>query len=549
MSEALTRIRMQVMWNRLIAVVEEQAQALLRTAFGAVAREAGDLSAGVYDLHGRMLAQAVTGTPGHVNTMAAAVVHFLERFPITAMRAGDVFVTNDPWLGTGHLFDYVVVTPVFREQTPVALIASTCHTVDVGGRGFSADAQSVFEEGVLIPHLKLRKAGALNEDVLAIVMANSRNPVEARGDILSLVSCNDVGARRLVEMMAEFDLASIDALSQHILENSRAAALEAIKRVPRGAYDCDMNLDGYDAPIALKARMTVAADEIVVDYAGSSPASRYGINSPKCYTDAYTVFGLKCIVAPEVPNNAGSLSVFRVLAEPGSIVDPQRPAPVTARHVVGQMLPDMAFGCLAKALPGRVPAESAGSIWVLAMANAPGGKSNATRFNVMNVGLGGIGARPGKDGISTTAFPSGVGAIPVEITEDQSPIVFWRKEYLPDSGGPGAQRGGLGQVIELSNAEEAPFTISAATFDRMRFAPRGRDGGHDGRKGAARIGARDLTTKATYEVPAGERLIVELPGGGGLGDPHGRDRRAVGDDLAAGLVTNAAARRDYGWTG
>jgi N-methylhydantoinase B len=548
MTEALTRIRMQVMWNRLIAVVEEQAQALLRTAFGAVAREAGDLSAGVYDLKGRMLAQAVTGTPGHVNTMAAAVVHFLERFPIASMREGDVFVTNDPWLGTGHLFDYVVVTPVFREETPVALIASTCHTVDVGGRGFTADASSVFEEGVLIPHLKLRKAGALNEDVLAIVMANSRNPVEARGDILSLVSCNDVGARRLVEMLAEFALASIDALAAHILDHSRAAALAAIKHVPCGVYDCDMNLDGYDAPIALKARMTVA-DEIVIDYAGSSPASRYGINSPKCYTDAYTVFGLKCIVAPEVPNNAGSLSVFRVLAEPGSIVDPQRPAPVTARHVVGQMLPDIAFGCLAKALPGQVPAESAGSIWVLAMANAASGPSNATRFNVMNVGLGGVGARPGKDGISTTAFPSGVGAIPVEITEDQSPVVFWRKEYLPDSGGPGAQRGGLGQAIELSNAEQAPFTISAATFDRMRFAPRGRDGGGDGRQGAARIGARAITTKATYEVPSGERLVVELPGGGGLGDPRARDREAVRDDLRAGLITAEAARRDYGWTG
>jgi N-methylhydantoinase B len=357
-----------------------------------------------------------------------------------------------------------------------------------------------------------------------------------------------VGARRLVEMMAEFALDSIAALAAYILDHSRAAALEAIKRVPRGVYDCDMNLDGYDAPIALKAHMTVSEDEIVVDYAGSSPASRYGINSPKCYTDAYTVFGLKCIVAPEVPNNAGSLGAFRVLAEPGSIVDPQRPAPVTARHVVGQMLPDLAFGCLAKALPGQVPAESAGSIWVLAMANAPGGKSNATRFNVMNVGLGGIGARPGKDGISTTAFPSGVGAIPVEITEDQSPIVFWRKEYLPDSGGAGAQRGGLGQVIELSNIEEAPFTISAATFDRMRFAPRGRDGGRDGRKGAARIGARELTTKATYEVAAGERLVVELPGGGGLGDPHTRERGAIRDDLDAGLITPEAARRDYGWS-
>jgi N-methylhydantoinase B len=552
MTDSLKAIRLQVMWNRLIAVVEEQAQALLRTAFGHVAREAGDLSAGIYDLDGRMLAQAVTGTPGHVNSMAAAVGHFMKHFPVPTMRPGDVYVTNDPWLGTGHLFDFVVVTPAFRDGRPVALFASTCHMVDVGGRGFSADANSVFEEGTLIPHLRLRSGERLNEDVLAIIGANSRNPVEIRGDILSLVSCNDVGVARLLGMMAEFDLTSIDELALHILDNSREATKAAIARLPHGSWDTEMQLDGYDAPIVLKARMTVSDGEIVVDYAGSSPASNFGINSPKCYTDAYTVFGLKCAIAPAVPNNAGSLEPFRVLAEPGSVVDPQRPSPVTARHVVGQMLPDMAFGCLAKALPDSVPAESAGSIWVLAMASAHGRAAdsrlaNATRFNVMNVGLGGVGARPGKDGLSTTAFPSGVGTIPIEITEDQSPLVFWRKEYLPDSGGPGLHRGGLGQVIEIANSEEAPFTISAATFDRIRFPPRGRDGGRPGRPGTARLASGpSLTTKATHTVPAGDRLIVELPGGGGLGDPHRRAREEIEADMAAGLVTREGAKRDYG---
>jgi len=551
---SLKAIRMQVMWNRLIAVVEEQAQALLRTAFGHVAREAGDLSAGVYDVEGRMLAQAVTGTPGHVNTMAAAVGHFMRHFPVVTMKPGDVFVTNDPWLGTGHLFDFVVVTPAFVGDKAVALFASTCHMVDVGGIGFSADARSVFEEGTLIPHLRLRSSAGLNEDVLAIVTANSRNPVEVRGDILSLVSCNDVGVDRLIGMMAEFDLASIDELAVYIIDNSRAATHEAIARVPEGRYRVEMNLDGYDAPILLKAEMTVGRSEIVVDYAGSSPASIFGINSPKCYTDAYTVFGLKCAIAPAVPNNAGSLEPFKVLAEAGSIVDPTRPSPVTARHVVGQMLPDIAFGCLAQAMPDSVPAESAGSIWVLAMGSAHGRTgdaqvANAARFNVMNVGLGGVGARPGKDGLSTTAFPSGVGTIPVEITEDQSPLVFWRKEYLPDSGGPGAHRGGLGQVIEIANSEEAPFTISAATFDRMRFPPRGRDGGRDGRKGSAKLGSgQDLATKATHMVPAGDSLVVELPGGGGLGDPKKRVRARIEADIASGLVTRESAKRDYGFS-
>ena len=554
-------IHRQVMWNRLIAVVEEQAQTILRTAFGSVVREAGDLSAGIYDLQGRMIAQAVTGTPGHVNTMARAVMHFLARFPVTSMRPGDVFVTNDPWLGTGHLFDFVVVSPAFLDHKPVALLASTCHLVDVGGRGFSAEAKSIHEEGVLIPHMKLRDRGTLNQDLLTILLANTRNPVEVRGDLLSLVSCNDTGAERLRDMMAEFGLAGLGPLAEFIVERSRDAMLDAMRSVPNGRYRTEMTLDGYGEPVLVKAEMTVSDAEIVIDYGGTSRASAYGINSPLCYTEAYTCFGLKCIVAPAVPNNHGSLSVFRTLAEPGTAVHPVHPSPVTARHVIGQMLPDVAFGCLAQALPGRIPAESAGSIWVLPFADAgtdagtgastdsgrPSGRL-ASRFNVMNVAMGGIGARPGKDGLSVTAFPSGVGAIPVEVTESESPLVFWRKAFLPDSGGAGTFRGGLGQIIEVGNSQEHPFTVSAATFDRMRNPPRGRDGGHPGRNGAARLGSGPrFDDKAVHVIPPGDRLIVELPGGGGLGDPRHRNPERIRADVEAGYITPEGAMRDFGF--
>jgi N-methylhydantoinase B len=543
MNEALKRIHLQVMWNRLIAVVEEQAQALLRTAFGAITREAGDLSAGVYDTRGNMLAQAVTGTPGHVNSMAAAVKHFFARFPIESMRPGDVFVTNDPWMGTGHLFDFVMVTPVFRGERPVALFASTCHTVDVGGVGFNAEARSVYEEGICIPHLRLRNGGELEEPVLAIIMANSRNPIEARGDLLSLVACNDVGAARLSDMMREFELESIDELASHILETSRAATRAAIAKLPQGEYRCTTRLDGYESPIELRAKMTIRDGELTVDYAGSSPVSARGINSPKCYTDAYSVFGLKCIIAPSIPNNAGSLEPFRVLAEENSCVHPLRPAPVTARHVIGQMLPDLMFGCLSQALAGRVPAESAGSIWVLPLASEG---TSGTQFNVLNVGLGGTGARPGKDGLSTTAFPSGVGVVPVEITENQSPLVFWAKEYRPDSGGAGEFRGGLGQRIVIGNSEDAPFSIAAGTFDRLRNPAIGREGGRAGASGAVRLASgKVLATKAVHVVPAGDRLVLELPGGGGMGEPKERERANLEADLEAGLVTPEGAARDY----
>lgn len=552
--EALRAIQTQVMWNRLIAVVEEQAQALLRTAFGSVAREAGDLSAGVYDTRGRMLAQAVTGTPGHVNTMAAAVVHFFERFPPAAMRPGDVYVTNDPWLGTGHLFDFVMVTPVFRGQELLALVASTCHTIDVGGLGFSAEARSVFEEGICIPHMKLRNAGTLVEDLLAIVQANSRNPVEARGDILSLVSCNDVGAARLLEMMDEFGLNSIDPLADHIVHHSRAATRAAIAKLPSGRYEAAMTLDGYESPISLKASLTIEGDALSVDYAGTSVASGRGINSPKCYTDAYSVYGLKCLIAPEVPNNAGSLEPFVVLAPEGSVVHPQRPSPVTARHVIGQMLPDLMFGCLEGALTasGGVPGESAGSIWVFAMSDAGAdAAAGDRRFNVMSVGLGGTGARPALDGLSTTAFPSGVGGIPVEVTETLAPLVFWHKEFLADSGGAGQWRGGLAQRIEIGGRGGQAFDCSAATFDRRDNPARGRNGGHSGAPGIVTVqGAQGPAVpfegKGVIRVPRGGRMVVELPGGGGVGDARERSAELVAEDVRSGFVSPEAATRVYG---
>ncbi len=552
-NSALTAIRTQVMWNRLIAVVEEQAQALLRIAFGTITREAGDLSAGVYDPHGNMIAQAMTGTPGHVNTMATAVAHFFKHFPQGSMKPGDVYVTNDPWLGTGHLFDYVMLTPVFLGKKLVAFFASTCHVIDVGGVGMSAKANSSFEEGTLIPHMRLRKQGEINEELMAIILANSRNPVEVRGDILSLVSANDTGARRLISMMREFRLTSIEPLAKHILAQSEKGAREAIRALPEGQWSYDMPLDGYEGPITIKAKLAIKAGKITIDFSGSSPASIYGINSPRTYTHAYSVFGLKAVIAPHVPNNIGSLSCFDLVTEPGTCVDPIRPSPVTARHVIGQMLADAVFGCLAQALPGKVQAESAGSIWIISLNSAhgrvpPQETAKARNFGVISMGLGGIGGRPGKDGLATMAFPSGVGTIPIEVTESQCPLYFKRKEFLPDSGGPGEWRGGLGQRIEIANRENAPFAISAATFDRIHFPAQGRDGGKPGRKGKAYRGSGDaLPDKGIHVIPAGDSLVLELPGGGGFGDPKKRDAAMVEADLETGLVSRDAAREDYGY--
>jgi N-methylhydantoinase B len=539
---ALNAIKTQVMWNRLIAVVEEQAQSLLRTAFGTITREAGDLSAGVYDPQGRMIAQAMTGTPGHVNTMATAVSHFFAHYPQSKMKSGDVYITNDPWLGTGHLFDYVVMTPVFLGKTLVAFFASTCHVIDVGGIGLSAKANSSYEEGTLIPHLPIRKTGVMNDELFSVILANTRNPVEVKGDLLSLISANDTGARRLVDMMREFKMPSLATLAKHILETSEQGARLAIKALPEGEWSYELPLDGYESEIIIRCKLIIKNGKIIVDYTGTSAASIFGINSPRTYSLAYSAFALKAVIAPHVPNNIGSLSCFDIITVPHSCVDPIRPSPVTARHAIGQMLADAVFGCLAQVLPGKVQAESAGSIWLLSLNSAhgkvPARETNGTsEFGIISIALGGIGARPGKDGLSSMAFPSGIGCIPIEITETQAPLWFKEKQYLPNSGGQGQWRGGLGQRIEILNRQPAPFLISAATFDRQKHAAKGREGGEQGRKGLAKRGSGSiLPDKGVHLIAKGDSLIVELPGGGGFGNPKNRNAELVAADKKSGIT-------------
>ena len=275
---ALSQIHMQIMWSRLIAVVEEQAQTLVRTAFSTTVREAGDLSAGVFDRDGNMLAQAVTGTPGHVNSMAAAVKHFLDAFPLKTMRPGDHYITNDPWLTCGHLHDLTVVSPTFLRGEPVGLFASTVHVVDIGGLGMGPDGRQVFEEGLSIPLMALAREGRMNDDLLRVIRANVREPLQVEGDVYALAACNDEGSRRLVEMMEEFGIANLDRLGEHIIETSRQATIEAIGKLKKGSYRNSLTMDGYDRPLTLAAEMTIGDDGIHVDYTGTSPASAFGIN-------------------------------------------------------------------------------------------------------------------------------------------------------------------------------------------------------------------------------------------------------------------------------
>ena len=538
----------EIMWTRLQAVVEEQAQVLIRTAFSPIVRECGDISAGIFDTAGRMLAQAVTGTPGHINTMAASVGLMLERFPLSAMRPGDVYATNDPWLASGHLNDVLLVAPVFDGERPVALTACTSHLYDLGGLGMGPNGSDVHDEGLFLPPMKLVDRGEVSELLVRIVKANSRSPESNEGDLYALVACCDAGGRRLLEMMREFGLADLDTLGAWILDTSGDAARAAIAEVPNGVYRNEMKLDGYDFEIVLNAAMTVSDDAIVTDFAGSSSCSRYGINVPLNYAAAYSVFGIRCVVGPTIPNNAGSLAPFVVTAPEGCIVNAPFPAPVAMRHTIGQLMPDLVLGCLHQALPGRVPAEGASCMWDIPIRSAALSRldGNATAFAIELTHNGGTGARPRADGLSATAYPSGVWGSQVEITEHIAPVRVRRRELIPDSGGAGRQRGGLGQIIELESSEGRPITLFTSV-ERTRHPARGRDGGAEGRLGRISLqsGTR-LTGKGEHVIPEGDRLVFETPGGGGYGNPLKREAADVASDIARGLVSREAAERHYG---
>lgn len=535
-TDSTREIRMQVMWSRLISVVEEQAMTLLRTAFSTSVREAGDLSAGVYDPQGRMLAQAVTGTPGHVNTMAESVLNFMAEIPREEMYPGDTYVTNDPWLGTGHLHDITMVSPSFLGDELVGFFACTAHVVDVGGRGFGADGKSVYEEGIQIPIMKFAERGEVNKDLIRILRANVREPNQVIGDFYSLAACNDVGHARLIDMMNEIGLSDLDDLGEFIFSRTRAAMLERIAELPRGAWTNEMVVDGYDEPVKFVATVETHDDSVNVDLTGTDPMSRWGINTPLIYAKAYACFALKCVIAPDIPNNWASLEPFTI-SSPVNILNAQRPAPVSLRHVFGHMVPDLVLGALAQALPGRIMAEGAGASWNIHISARPLDGADGRRAEMLMFNSGGMGARPGLDGPSATAFPSGVMTMPIEATEQTGPITIWRKELRPNSGGAGEFRGGLGQIMEIEALPGHQFEFSAM-FDRVDHPARGRNGGTDGARGGVRLDdGTKMRPKGWQSVPPGRRLVLELPGGGGYGDPAARSAEAHATDLTRGYVT------------
>lgn len=537
--------RYQVLWNRLLAVVEEQGQALIRAAFSPIVRECGDISAGVFDRQGRMLAQAVTGTPGHINTMAEAVLTLRDLIQPQHMKPGDIYTTNDPWIASGHLNDFLLLMPVYHQRELVAFTACTSHLVDLGGLGMGPEGSDIYDEGLLIPPCTLVQQGEMNQLLLDIIKANSREPVANEGDIYALSACCETGAKRLTDMMNEFGLTQLDTLADYIINTSEKGCEQAIAEVPNGCYKSKLTIEGYESDIDLHATLIVNDTNIQLDFTGTAACSAKGINVPLNYAAAYSVFALRCIIGAHIPNNAGSLAPFHVTAPEGCILNALPPAPVAMRHTIGQLTPDLVYGCLHQALPDKVPAEGASCMYDLPLRNTPDA-DNKDAFALELVFNGGTGARPVKDGLSATAFPSGVWGSQVETTESAAPVLFHRRELRIDSGGNGEFRGGLGQRIEIQPADDNDLLLFLS-LERIRYGAAGREGGGAGAVGQIRLSDKSepLPGKGVVTIPAQSTLIFETPGGGGFGQPHKRNVSAIDADVREGLISEAVARKNY----
>jgi len=510
-------IQLEILWSNLISIVSEQAKALQRIAFSPIVREAGDLATALFDAKARMVAQAVTGTPGHINSLGAAAKNLIAVIPPEDIHPGDVLITNDPWLSAGHFFDITVLTPIFRDKRIIGYCGSTIHHTDIGGYGVGAGARDIHEEGLWIPVLKLYERGKPNETLHRIIRRNVRTPDAIFGDLSAQVSSGKMGGERLNAMCERYGLGDIEELSESIISRSENATRDAIRGLPAGIYRGETS---FDVPggevITLKTAVGIdsAKGEITIDFTGSSGPSKSGINVVMAYTHAYSTFAIRSILNPDLPNNAGSLAPIKVKAPSNCIVNAEYPVPVNARHVVGMYVPFPILKALAEIVPERVLAEGSGAVWTIQIQGRD--KDDRPFMSSMFNYSGGMGARATKDGLSATCYPTGVAAVPVEVLEASIPIQFTCKELLPGTGGRGQHRGGDGQRIGFRMRTGREWLLNAIP-SRLKTRAEGLFGGDAGAEGAFLInGEASLEAKKRAMAPDDE-ILMHTPGGGGLG--------------------------------
>lgn len=544
--DAFDPITLEVYWSRLISIADEAATGLLRTAFSTIVRESNDFATVLMDRRGDSLAENTGGIASFSCILPKTTKHFLARFPIESWRPGDCVITNDPFLATGHLPDFTAVSPIFHRGQVVGFAGSIAHSPDVGGALWSADCRELFEEGIRIPPARLFRAGERNEELVELLSANVRIPGPVLGDLEAQVVANQTAVRRLAEFLEDTGLSDLQSLSAALHSRADLAMRRAIAAVPDGAYATTLEADGFDEQVTrIVCRVIVAGETMHVDYAGTSPQIDRGINCVMNYTHAYSVYPVKCALDPFTPRNEGSYRAITVAAPEGSILNPRFPAPCSARQLTGHLLAGAIYQALAEVIPDRVMAECGGAPTMRALFSGPDHAGD--RFSQVLFASGGMGACPHRDGLPTTAFPTNVGAGSIEAYESVAPLLVWRKQLRPDSGGAGRFRGGLGQEAEIEVRTPAAVRLSLLS-DRRDHPAQGLQGGLPGAPAVIAIddGTRPHP-KSRTGVDAGRRVTLRYPGGGGFGDPRQRDRAAIEADIRDGYVTAAAAARDYGF--
>lgn len=529
---AFDPITLEVLWTRLISSVDEAAAALVRTSFSTVVRDSHDFSCVITDARGRSLVQATDSIPSFIATLPATIKHFLDVYPADQLEPGDVLITNDIWMGTGHLPDISVGKPIFFEGKLVGFAGSTAHAPDIGGKIRSPEPREVFEEGFQIPIMKLMKAGEVDETFIRLLRQNVRAPDEVVGDLYAQLTALDLMERRVGDVMTQYGLNDLEPLANEIQDRSERAMRAAIRELPDGVYTNEMPTDGLDIPVTLKVTVTIDGDEVRADYTGSSPQVPKAINCAMCYTYAMTAYAVKCAAAPDLPNNEGSVAPISAHAPERSILNPLFPASGGSRALIGHFLPALIFGALAQVVPDRIMAGTGSPLWCVNLAGVkPDGKPFANLF-FFN---GGMGATHRTDGQNCMSWPSNISATPTEVIEQLSPMRVHRRGFRVGSGGTGRHRGGLGQEFEIEFLNETPAAL-AMLAERTKHAAPGVAGGDDGALGRLEINGTPVDPKAQHIVKNGDRLLVATPGGGGYGKAEERDADVAAVDDKLGYV-------------
>jgi len=534
----LDAVTLEVLWTRIISVVDEAAKAIVRTSFSTLSNEANDFACVLTDARGGALAQNTGSIPSFIGTLPATVRHFLHALGPDGIRPGDVLITNDAWMGTGHMSDVSVVKPIFHRDRLVAFSATTAHMPDIGGRVRAIEAREIFEEGLHIPLAKLVHAGRTDDTLVQLVRANVRTPDQTLGDIWAQASANELMERRVRQLLEDYGLEDLEAVGAELFARAERAMRAAIRAVPDGTYRYGFRTDGVDVPFDFTVALTVAGDEVVADYTGTSPQQPRAINCVLAYTYAMTAYAIRCALLPAVPNNEGMYRAVTVTAPEGCLLNPRFPAAVVSRAVTGHYVPLLVLGALHRVVPDRVMAGVGSPLWAVTQSGVRDDHRPYTNVLFFN---GGMGATARKDGEHVLSWPSNISSTPVEVAERNSPFLVRYKRMRAGSGGAGRFRGGLGQDVLLESRSARPIVVSFMA-ERTRHAAPGFAGGGPGGLGAVRLNGRPIDHRKQHVLEQGDRILVRTPGGGGYGRAAQRDPALAARDRARGYV-RARGRR------